>query len=157
MVSLVHIPTTTEVQIKISPPVSKIFMCVTACHPHKVKMGSLYRKESRLNILDRCRVSCSLGPFILFPHSLLPFLLTPSTDAIDGVHCRLMTLEFLFPRYKAASFETTKLSPFFFLFFSISHFSTTPTTIMPRTEHDYVALSCVCVGVGPGGTTSMVA
>ncbi|EKM83527.1 hypothetical protein AGABI1DRAFT_96512 [Agaricus bisporus var. burnettii JB137-S8] len=28
---------------------------------------------------------------------------------------------------------------------------------MPRTERDYVALSCVCVGVGPGGTTSMLA
>lgn len=118
MVSLVHIPTTTEVQIKISPPVSKIFMCVTACHPHKVKMGSPYRKESRLNILDRCRVSpVALGHFILFPHSLLPFLLTPSTDAIDGVHCRLMTLEFLFPRYKAAGFETTKSYRLFSSFF----------------------------------------
>ncbi|KAF9455112.1 hypothetical protein P691DRAFT_691506 [Macrolepiota fuliginosa MF-IS2] len=28
---------------------------------------------------------------------------------------------------------------------------------MPRTEYDYVSLSCLCVGVGPGGTTSMLA
>jgi RNA exonuclease 4 len=28
---------------------------------------------------------------------------------------------------------------------------------MPRTESDYVALSALCVGVGPGGTTSMLA
>ncbi|KAJ3572515.1 hypothetical protein NP233_g3029 [Leucocoprinus birnbaumii] len=28
---------------------------------------------------------------------------------------------------------------------------------MPRTERDYVSLSCLCVGVGPGGTTSMLA
>jgi len=29
--------------------------------------------------------------------------------------------------------------------------------IMSRTNLDYVSLSCVCVGVGPGGTTSMLA
>ncbi|KAL9715864.1 hypothetical protein Ac2012v2_000307 [Leucoagaricus gongylophorus] len=29
--------------------------------------------------------------------------------------------------------------------------------IMSRTDQDYVSLSCVCVGVGPGGTTSMLA
>ncbi|KAF5356182.1 hypothetical protein D9756_004136 [Leucocoprinus leucothites] len=28
---------------------------------------------------------------------------------------------------------------------------------MSRTERDYVSLSCLCVGVGPGGTTSMLA